>query len=83
MATPQRSSSNRCFRHSGLFDASSFEMPPEADQARRIEAEYDRNGALQYLAAWDVHRGIIMGRCEQKNGIKSFRLLVDQVGVLV
>ena len=55
------------------------EMPPEADQARRIEAEYDRNGALQYLAAWDVHRGIIMGRCEKKNGIKSFGLLVDQV----
>lgn len=55
------------------------EMPPEPEQTRRIEAEYERNGALQYLAAWDVHRGMIMGRCEKKTGIKPFGLLVDQV----
>jgi len=55
------------------------EMPPQSEQTRRIESEYDRNGALQYLAAWDVHRGIIMGRCEKKTGIKPFGLLVDQV----
>jgi hypothetical protein len=55
------------------------EMPPEPKQTRRIEAEYERNGALQYLAAWDVHRGMIMGRCEKKTGIKPFGLLVDQV----
>jgi DDE superfamily endonuclease len=55
------------------------EMPPEPQQTRRIESEYDRNGALQYLAAWDVHRGMIMGRCAAKTGIKPFGLLVDQV----
>jgi hypothetical protein len=55
------------------------EMPPEPAQTRRIESEYERNGALQYLAAWDVHRGMIMGRCEKKTGIKPFGLLVDQV----
>jgi hypothetical protein len=55
------------------------EMPPEPEQTRRIEAEYERNGALQYLAAWDVHRGMIMGRCEKKTGIQPFGLLVDQV----
>jgi hypothetical protein len=55
------------------------EMPPESEQTRRIEAEYKRNGALQYLAAWDVHRGMIMGRCEKKTGIKPFGHLVDQV----
>ena len=55
------------------------EMPPEPKQTRRIESEYERNGALQYLAAWDVHRGMIMGRCEKKTGIKPFGLLVDQV----
>lgn len=55
------------------------EMPPEPQQRRRIEAEYDRNGALQYLAAWDVRRGIVLGRCEKKTGIKPFGLLVDQV----
>ena len=55
------------------------EMPPEPQQTRRIESEYERNGALQYLAAWDVHRGIVLGRCEPKTGIKPFGLLVDQV----
>jgi hypothetical protein len=55
------------------------EMPPEPEQTRRIEAEYQRNGAWQYLAAWEVHRGMIMGRCEQKTGIKPFGHLVDQV----
>jgi len=55
------------------------ETPPQPKQTRRIEAEYDRNGALQYLAAWDVHRGIVLGRCEKKTGIKPFGLLVEQV----
>ena len=55
------------------------EMPPEPQQTRRIETEYERKGALQYLAAWDVHRGIVLGRCEAKTGIKPFGLLVDQV----
>ena len=55
------------------------ELPPEPQRTRRIESEYDRNGALQYLAAWDVHRGMIMGRCEPKTGIKPFGLLVEQV----
>ena len=55
------------------------EPPPQPKQTRRIEAEYKRNGALQYLAAWDVHRGIVLGRCEKKTGIKPFGLLVDQV----
>ena len=34
---------------------------------------------MQYLAAWDVHRGIVLGRCEAKTGIKPFGRLVDQV----
>lgn len=55
------------------------EMAPQPKQTRRVESEYDRNGALQYLAAWDVHRGIVLGRCEKKTGIKPFGLLVDQV----
>jgi hypothetical protein len=55
------------------------ETPPQPKQTRRIESEYERNGALQYLAAWDVHRGIVLGRCEKKTGIKPFGLLVNQV----
>jgi hypothetical protein len=55
------------------------EMPPEPNQSRRIEPEYERKGALQYLAAWDVHRGMVLGRCEAKTGIEPFGRLVDQV----
>ena len=55
------------------------ETPPQPKRSRRIEAEYERKGALQYLAAWDVHRGIVLGRCEKKTGIKPFGRLVDQV----
>ena len=45
----------------------------------RIEFEYERGGALQYLAAWDVRRGYIMGRCESTTGIDPFGHLVKQV----
>jgi hypothetical protein len=55
------------------------ETPCRSQQTRRVEAEYERHGALQYLAAWDVHRGLVLGRCEKKTGIKPFGLLVDQV----
>jgi hypothetical protein len=55
------------------------EMSPEPKQSRRIESEYKRKGALQYLAAWDVHLGKVMGRCEPKTGIEPFGRLVEQV----
>jgi hypothetical protein len=55
------------------------EIPPRPGQTRRIEPEYKRQGALQYLAAWDVRRGLIMGRCEAKTGIVPFGRLLDQV----
>ena len=41
--------------------------------------EYERGGALAYLAAWDVHRARLFGRCEAKNGIEPFGRLVDEV----
>lgn len=44
-----------------------------------VEHEYERGGALQYLAAWDVHRAKLFGRCEPKTGIEPFGRLVDQV----
>jgi hypothetical protein len=44
-----------------------------------MESDYKRRGALQYLAAWDVRRGLPWGRCEAKNGIAAFTRLVDQV----
>jgi hypothetical protein len=46
---------------------------------KRVEFDYDRGGALKYLAAWDVHRAKVFGRCEAKTGIVPFGRLVDQV----
>jgi hypothetical protein len=45
----------------------------------RVEHDYERGGALAYLAAWDVHRGKITGRCEDTTGIAPFSRLVEQV----
>jgi hypothetical protein len=53
--------------------------PPAPGFPARIEYEYERKGALQYLAAWDVRRGYVMGRCEPQTGIEPFGRLVDQV----
>jgi hypothetical protein len=54
-------------------------LGPASRRAMRVEHEYDRGGALQYLAAWDVHRAKVFGRCEPATGIASFGRLVKQV----
>ena len=54
-------------------------LPPAPGRAMRVEHEYERGGALQYLAAWDVRRGLVMGRCEPATGIEPFGRLVAQV----
>jgi hypothetical protein len=54
-------------------------LPPAAARAMRVEHEYDRGGALCYLAAWDVHRAKVFGRCEDTSGIAPFMRLVDDV----
>lgn len=54
-------------------------LPPAPGRPAYIENEYKRGGALQYLAAWDVRRGYVMGRCEPKTGIAPFGRLVNQV----
>jgi hypothetical protein len=54
-------------------------LPPAPDRPARIEHEYERGGALQYLAAWDVRRGYVMGRCEPTTGIDPFGRLIHQV----
>jgi hypothetical protein len=53
--------------------------PARPGQAMRVEHEYVRGGALAYLAAWDVRRGGIIGRCEATTGSAPFGRLVDQV----
>lgn len=45
----------------------------------RVEHEYARGGAWAYLAALDVHRAKVFGRCEATTGIAPFERLVDQV----
>jgi hypothetical protein len=54
-------------------------LPPAHSQAMRVEHEYERGGALAYLAAWDVHRAKLFGRCEPSTGIAPFGRLVAQV----
>jgi len=45
----------------------------------RVEFEYERGGALAYMAAWDVRRAKVFGRCETTTGIQPFDRLVQQV----
>jgi hypothetical protein len=54
-------------------------LPTAPGRPMRVEHEYKRGGALQYLAAWDVRRGQVLGRCEERTGIDSFGRLVEQV----
>lgn len=54
-------------------------QPPGPKRPARVEHEYERKGARQYLAAWDVHQGQVFGRTEEKNGIDPFMRLAEQV----
>ncbi len=53
--------------------------PPSPGREMRVEAEYHRKGALIYLAAWDIQRARLFGRCEPKMSITAFDQLVHQV----
>ena len=53
--------------------------PPRPGSAMKVEHEYERCGAWAYLAALDVHRAKLFGRCEPKTGIEPFDRLVEQV----
>lgn len=52
---------------------------PQPHRLSRVEHEYKRCGAWAYLAAWDVRRAKVYGRCEATTGIVPFDRLVDQV----
>lgn len=54
-------------------------VPPGPRRPMRVETEYARGGTLACLAAYDVHRARVMGRCERTAGIEPFTRLVDQV----
>lgn len=52
---------------------------PGPGHVMRVEHEYERRGTFAYLAAWDVQRAKIFGRCEETTGIAPFGRLVSQV----
>jgi len=56
--------------------------PTQAAQSgkpARVEHEYERGGALAYVAAWDVHHARLFGRCEPTTGIQAFDQLVAEI----
>ncbi len=54
-------------------------LPPGKSRTMRVNHEYDRGGALAYLAAYDVHRAHVIGLCADTTGIDPFTELVDEV----
>ena len=54
-------------------------LHPAPHRPTRVENEYFREGAWVYLAAWDVHRAKVFGRCESQNGIAPVARLVGEV----
>ena len=54
-------------------------LPPGRARMMRVNHDYHRGGAVAYLAAYDVHRAKIHGRCEDTTGIVPFTALVEQV----
>ena len=53
-------------------------LAARAGSGQKVEHEYERKGALCYLAAWDTRRAKIFDRCAPKDGIKPFAALVEQ-----
>jgi transposase len=54
-------------------------LPPGKARTMRVNHDYDRGGALAYLAAWDVGQAKVFGRCAPSTGIKPFMALVEHV----
>jgi transposase len=54
-------------------------LPAGLARTMRVEHEYERHGALAYLAAWDVHHARLFGRLEPTTGIEPFGRLAAQV----
>jgi hypothetical protein len=54
-------------------------LPPGLARLMRVEHEYERGGALAYLAALDIGTGKVIGHCEPTTGIAPFAALVEQV----
>jgi len=58
---------------------SGLHTAPSSGQCQRIEFEYQRAGALAYIAAWDVRRAKLFGLFSKSTGIEVYHQLVDLV----
>ena len=54
-------------------------LAPGVARTMRVNHEYDRGGALAYLAAYDVHQARVFSHCSPKTGIVPFMTLAEQV----
>jgi Homeodomain-like domain/DDE superfamily endonuclease len=54
-------------------------LAPGVARMMRVNHEYQRKGALAYLAAYDVHQARVFGHCSPKTGITPFMTLAEQV----
>lgn len=54
-------------------------LAPGQARMMRVNHEYERGGALAYLAAYDIHHARVFGRCAPSTGIKPFMAQVEQV----
>jgi len=54
-------------------------LPTKPGLPMKVEHEYTRCGAWAYIAALDVHRFKLFGRCTPKSGIDPFDQLVAEV----
>jgi transposase len=54
-------------------------LPPGKARTMRVNHDYDRGGALAYLAAYDVHQAQVFGQCAPWTGIEPFMALVEHV----
>ena len=52
---------------------------PASGRCQRVEFEYQRAGALAYIASWDVRRAKVFGMCAKSTGIEVYHQLVDLV----
>jgi hypothetical protein len=54
-------------------------VAPSPGRPILVEHEYQRRGTFAYLAAWDVRRAKVFGRCDETTGIVPFGRLVTDV----
>ena len=54
-------------------------LAPGAARTMRVNHEYDRGGALAYLAAYDVHQARVYSHCAATTGIVPFMTLAEHV----